>query len=89
MPPAHIRVPIQRSLPRVSRQSRLSPNDKGDNEMIPGAVHRSLEICRTAEENPRQSQLGDHRPVIASNEVPFLQMTSVGSHSTSRTEEEE
>ena len=26
-------------------------NDKGDNEMIPGAVHRSPGICLTAEEN--------------------------------------
>ena len=35
-------------------------NDKGDNEMILGAVHRSLGICHTAKENPRNPQLGDH-----------------------------
>ena len=35
------------------------PNDKGDNEMIPGAVHRSPGIYHTAEENPRKPQLGD------------------------------
>ena len=34
-------------------------NDKGDNEMILGAVHRSPDICLTAEENPRKPQLGD------------------------------
>ena len=34
-------------------------NDKGDNEMILGAVHRSPGICLTAEENPRKPQLGD------------------------------
>ena len=36
-------------LQRVSRQSRLSGNDKGDNEIIPGAVHRSPGIYLTAE----------------------------------------
>ena len=53
-------------------------NDKGDNEMILGTVNRSLGIYLPAEENPRKPQLGDRlmkpvRPVIASNEVPFLQ----------------
>ena len=28
-------------LPRVSRQSRLSANDEGDNEMIPGILQKS------------------------------------------------
>ena len=32
----------KRHVPRVSRQSR---HDMGDNEMIPGAVHRSPDIC--------------------------------------------
>ena len=32
-------------------------NDKGDYEMIPGAVHRL--ICLTAEETPGKPQLGD------------------------------
>ena len=43
-------------LPRVSRQVS---NDKGNNEMILVAVHRSPSICLTAEENPRKPQLGD------------------------------
>ena len=43
----------------MSRQSRRSDNDKGVNEMIPGAVHRSLDIYLTAEENPGKLQLGD------------------------------
>ena len=34
-------------------------NDKGDNEMILGTVHRSPGIYLTAEENPRKLQLGD------------------------------
>ena len=38
-------------LPRVLRQSRLSTNAKGDNEMIPDDVHRSPGIYLTAEEN--------------------------------------
>ena len=44
---------------RVLRQSGLPANDKGDNEMILGAVHRCPGICLTAEENPRKPQLGD------------------------------
>ena len=45
-------------LPRVSRQSA---NDKGDNEMIPEAVHRSHGIYHIAEESPRKPQLGGRR----------------------------
>ena len=61
-------------LPRVSRQSCLSANDKGDNKMEPGAVHISLGIYLTAEKNTGKPQLGDHlmkavRPIIASNGV--------------------
>ena len=72
---------------RVSHQSRLSVN-YDDNEMIPRAIHRSLGIYLTAEENP---QIGDClmngvQPVIASNQVPRL--ASVGSHNTSGKEKE-
>ena len=48
-------------LPQVSCQSHLPANDKGDNEMIPGAVHRTPGIYLIAEENPGKSQLGDRR----------------------------
>ena len=64
------------------------------NEMILGAVHRFPDICLLAEESPRKPQLGDRlmkgvmRPVIVSNWVPFLQMRSLGSHSTSGREKE-
>ena len=34
-------------------------NDKGDDEMIPGAVHRSPGIYLTAEKSPRIPHLGD------------------------------
>jgi hypothetical protein len=37
----------------VSRQSRLSANDKGDNEMKPAAVYRSSGIYLIAEESAR------------------------------------
>ena len=65
-------------LSRVSRQSHLSANDKDDNEMIPGAVHRSPDICLTAEENlgetsARRLPIKAIRPVIASNGVPYYQ----------------
>ena len=46
------------NLPRESRQSCLSANDKSNNEMIPGDVHRFPGICLTAEENSGQPQLG-------------------------------
>ena len=54
-----IRVPNQRSLaPSVASVTSVA-NDKGHNEMILGAVHRSLGICLTAEENPRKPKLGE------------------------------
>ena len=69
----------------MSRQSRLSANDKGDNEVKIGIVHRFPGIYYlTAEESPGKLQLGDSLmktvgPAIASNGIPYLQMTSVGS----------
>jgi hypothetical protein len=48
VPPAPIWIPSQRSLaPSVASVA----NDKGDNEMILGTVHRYPGICLTAEEN--------------------------------------
>ena len=59
MPPAPVRVPSQKPLaPSVASVTSLA-NDKGDNEMILGAVHRSPGICLTVEENTRKPQLGD------------------------------
>ena len=59
VPPAPVRVPSQRPLaPSVASITSVA-NDKGDNEMILGAVHRSPGICHTTEENPRKLQLGD------------------------------
>ena len=56
--------------------------------MIPGAVHRSPGIYSMAVENPVKLQLGDClmkalQQFIASNGVPYLQMTTVGLHSIS------
>ena len=50
----------------------LSANDKGDNEIIPEAVHRFRGIYLMAEENPGR----------------LLQMTSVESYNTSWREKE-
>ena len=88
--PAPVRVPSQRPLdPSVALVTSVA-NDKGDNEMILGAVHRSSGIFLTAKEYPRELQLGEGvlRPVIASNGVSFLKVRSVGSHSTSGREKE-
>jgi hypothetical protein len=40
--------------------SRLPANDRGE-ETIPEAMHRSIGIYLTAEENPGKPQLGDSR----------------------------
>ena len=54
-----VRVPSQRPLaPSVTSVMSVA-NDKGDNEMIPWAVHTSPAICLTAEENAEKSLLGD------------------------------
>ena len=59
VPPAPVWVPSQRPLaPSVASVTSVA-NDKGDNEMILGAVHRSPGNCLTAEENSRKPQLGD------------------------------
>jgi hypothetical protein len=56
------------NLPRLSRQSRLSANHKGDNEIIPGAVHRPPSICLKAEKNPEKHRLGDrHEDCVIRN----------------------
>ena len=74
-------------LSRVSHRSRLSTDVKGDNEMIPGAVHRSPGIYLTAKENAqktsaRRPSMKAVRPVVASNGALYFQMKSVSSHST-------
>ena len=90
VPPAPFRVPSQRPLAPIVASVTSVTNDKDDNEIIQEAVHRSPGICLTAEDNPLKTSArrpfdeGAVRPVIASNEVPFLQMRSVGFHSTSR-----
>ena len=59
VPPASVRVPSQRPLaPRAASVTSVA-NDKGDNEMILGAVYRSSGICPKAEEKSRKPQLGD------------------------------
>ena len=66
-------------------------NDKGDNEMIPGAVQRSPGICLTAEENPGNPQLGYRLKGLCdqlSPQMGSLQVRSAGSHSTSGREKE-
>ena len=59
VPPAPVRVPSQKPLASNVTSVTSVTNDKGDNEMILGALHRSPGICFTAEENPRKPQLGD------------------------------
>ena len=59
VPGAPVRVPTKRPLaPSVESVTSVA-NDKSDNGMILGAVHRSPGISLTAEANPRKPQLGD------------------------------
>ena len=85
---------------RVASQILLAPsitsitNDKGDNEMILGGCaqiswHLPYSWGKPRKTSARRpSDEGAVRPVIASNGVTFLQMRSVGSHSTSGKEKE-
>ena len=59
MPPAPVLVPSQRPLAPTDTSVTSVANDKGDNEMIRGAMHRSPGICLTADENLGKRQLGD------------------------------
>ena len=54
-----VQIPRQRSFAPSVASVRSIANDKGDNEMILGIVHRSSGICLKAEENPRELQLGN------------------------------
>jgi hypothetical protein len=64
-------------------ESRLSASGMGDNAVKLGAVRSSPGIYLTTEENSGKPQLGESlmkavRQVIASNEVSYLRMRSVG-----------
>ena len=67
MPIAPVQVPSQWPLAPSVTSVTFVANDKEDNEMILGAVHRSSGIYLTAR---RPSDEGAVRPVIASNVVP-------------------
>ena len=56
MPTTSVRVFGYCDLPRVSHQLRLSRNDKDDNDVRSGAVHRSPSI--DLEKNPGKPRLG-------------------------------
>ena len=66
VPPAPVRVPSQRPLPPNAASVTSVANDKVDNEMILGAVHRSPGIWLTAEESPRKPQSFDVHSVYIS-----------------------
>ena len=59
VPLAPVRVPNEGPLALSVASVMSVANDKDDNEMTLGAVHRSPGICLTADENPRKPQLGD------------------------------
>ena len=85
VPPAPVRVPSQRSL-----ASSVTSVVNDDNEMILGLctdlLAFALQLRKTSARRP--SDKGVVRAVIVSNGAAFLQMRSVGSHSTSGREKE-
>ena len=74
-------------LPQVLCQSRLSINDKGDDEVKPRTVDKYPGICLTVEKNPEISVRGPPDEVWKtskrSNGVPYFKMTLIGSHRSS------
>ena len=73
----------------VSCQSCRSAGDKGDNEVIQEAMHRSPGIYLMAVENPRElSQWLSDEGCAIRHWVCYLQIISVESHSTSGREKE-
>ena len=69
---------------RLSHQSHLSAN-KGDNVMKPGAVHKSPGIYLTSEENAKRPSMKTRHRLKRSL---YLQMRTLGEHSTSRRKKE-
>ena len=65
-----MRVPRQRLLAASVASVTSVANDKGDNEMILGAVHRSPGICLTAEENLIKPQLEDRLKKVLRTLLP-------------------
>ena len=61
MPPAPVRVPSQKPIAPSATFVMSVAIENGDNKMIPRAVHRSPDICLTAEEYPEKPQLGDRQ----------------------------
>ena len=75
----------------MQRVSRQSANDKGDNEVKSGAVHRSPGICLTAEENPEKTSARRRsdelcKTIYRLNWSPLPPNRSIGSHITSERE---
>ena len=59
MPPATVHIPSQRPLASSVTSVTSVFNDKGDNEIIQGTVHRSPGIRLTTEKTPGKPQVGD------------------------------
>ena len=77
VPPAPDRVLSQ--WPLAQRVTSITSVAKGDNEMIPGFVHRSPDVYLRVEENSRETS-ARRRPMKAThpNGVPYFQMRSIG-----------
>ena len=84
LPPVTVGFLASGQLSQVSHQSQ-SASDKGNNEMKLGALVRSHGIYLKAGGNPEKPQLGVSlmkplRPVIVSNDDPYLKMMSLRSY---------
>ena len=78
VPSAPVRIPSQRPLALSVVSVTSVADDKGDNKMIQGTVHRSPGICLTCEENPRKPQL-ENRLIKGLCDQSLPQMGSLSS----------
>ena len=87
VPPASVGIPSL--APSVTRITSVA-NDKGDDEMMPGPVHRSPGICLTPEENLGKILSWTSTKAVRPSHpgIPYLQLRSVGAHSTPEKEKD-
>ena len=56
-------------------------SDKDDDQMIPGALYRSLGICLTAKQNPGKPQLGYRlMKAVRWGPLPLKEVGSIAQH---------
>ena len=89
MPPPPVWVPSQRRLIPSDTSDILVTNDKGDNEIFLGAMHRSPGICLMAEKNPGEQLRGRLMKGLSHHSLPQMGFLSFKLGRLDRTAHEE